>query len=163
MHLRNIEIFCDVAAKRSFSKGAEAHSVAQSSASQTVHMLEERLGTRLIDRSKRPLELTPAGEIYYNGCRKLLESVRRLEDRRLRAAALEVLSVPTRTAPTAGCGRDSPTPRFTCAWRLVRYLDRRDPAQHPDIFHTALTDPNPEIVKLARRRSEGRGVGMPSW
>ncbi len=81
MHLRNIEIFCDVAAKRSFSKGAEAHSVAQSSASQTVHMLEERLGTRLIDRSKRPLELTPAGEIYYNGCRKLLESVRRLEDR----------------------------------------------------------------------------------
>lgn len=81
MQLRNVEIFCDVAARRSFSKAARAHNVSQSSASQTVHMLEERLGTRLIDRSKRPLELTEAGAIYYDGCRRLLDSFHRLEDR----------------------------------------------------------------------------------
>ena len=51
------------------------------SASQAVSLLEKRLGTRLIDRSKRPLELTPAGQIYYEGCRELLERFRSIEDR----------------------------------------------------------------------------------
>ncbi|MFN0050791.1 MAG: LysR family transcriptional regulator [Planctomycetales bacterium] len=80
MHLRFVEIFCDVAQRRSFSKGAAAHAVSQSSASQAVHCLEERLGTKLIDRSKRPLELTPAGRVYYDGCRELLQRFRAIED-----------------------------------------------------------------------------------
>ncbi len=64
MHLRNVEVFCDVVKHGSFSKAAGAHQVSQSSASQAVHMLERRLGCRLIDRSQRPLQLTPAGEAY---------------------------------------------------------------------------------------------------
>ncbi|MGQ0634448.1 MAG: LysR family transcriptional regulator [Planctomycetaceae bacterium] len=80
MHLRFVEIFCDVAQRRSFSKGAQAHRVSQSSASQAVHYLEQRLGTKLIDRSKRPLELTLAGRVYYEGCRDLLERFRAVED-----------------------------------------------------------------------------------
>lgn len=81
MHLRNVEIFCDVVSQGSFSKAALAHEVSQSSASQAVNMLERRLGCKLIDRSKRPFELTPAGQIYYDGCRKILESFRHVEDR----------------------------------------------------------------------------------
>src|SRR6185436_5279628 len=81
MHLRFVEVFCDVAQRRSFSKGAAAHNVSQSSASQAVGMLEKRLGTKLIDRSKRPLELTPAGEVYFEGCRELLDRFRAVEDR----------------------------------------------------------------------------------
>lgn len=81
MHLRNVEIFCDVVSLRSFSRAAEAHDVSQSSASQAVLQLEKRLGTELIDRSKRPFELTEAGEVYFDGCRKLLDSYRKIEDR----------------------------------------------------------------------------------
>src|SRR5579862_4674480 len=81
MHLRNVEIFCDVVAHRSFSKAAIENEVSQSAASQAVHMLEKRLGCRLIDRSKRPFQLTAAGQIYYDGCRKILESIRHVEDR----------------------------------------------------------------------------------
>jgi DNA-binding transcriptional LysR family regulator len=81
MHLNHVEIFCDVVARRSFSKAAEAAGISQSSASQAVQALEERLGAQLIDRSKRPLELTAAGEIYFEGCRDLLDSFRRIEDR----------------------------------------------------------------------------------
>ncbi|MBI3865730.1 MAG: LysR family transcriptional regulator [Planctomycetia bacterium] len=81
MHLRFVEIFCDVAQRRSFSKGAQAQQVSQSSASQAVNHLEKRLGTRLIDRSKRPLELTQAGQVYFDGCRELLERFRTVEDR----------------------------------------------------------------------------------
>ncbi len=80
MHLRFVEIFCEVAQRRSFSRGASALDVSQSSASQAVNLLEKRLGTQLIDRSKRPLELTPAGEVYYEGCRELLERFRAIED-----------------------------------------------------------------------------------
>ncbi|MCA9067756.1 MAG: LysR family transcriptional regulator [Planctomycetaceae bacterium] len=80
MHLRNVEIFCEVVSLRSFSKAAEVHHVSQSSASQAVHQLEKRLETLLIDRSKRPFELTAAGRIYYEGCRDLLEGFRQIED-----------------------------------------------------------------------------------
>jgi len=81
MQLKNVQLFCDVVAKSSFSRAAEGHRISQSAASQAVQVLEDHVGTVLIDRSKRPLELTPAGQLYYDGCRKLLESFRRIEDR----------------------------------------------------------------------------------
>ncbi len=80
MHLRSVEIFCEVVQQRSFSKAAEVFRVSQSSVSQAVQSLEERLGAQLIARSKRPFELTPAGNLYFSGCRKLLESFHAMED-----------------------------------------------------------------------------------
>ena len=41
--------------------------------------LEESLGVQLIDRSKRPLQLTPAGKTYLRGIRGVLRSYERLE------------------------------------------------------------------------------------
>lgn len=81
MHLKDVEIFCEVVSRRSFSKAAEAHNMSQSSASHAVGALERRLGKQLIDRSKRPLELTAAGVIYYEGCREMLRAFRAVEDR----------------------------------------------------------------------------------
>jgi len=81
MHLKFVELFCDVVQYRSFSKAAAAHNVSQSAASQAVNLLEKHLETKLIDRSVRPFELTPAGEVYYEGCREIVESVHSLEDR----------------------------------------------------------------------------------
>lgn len=80
MLLRNAEIFCDVVACRSFSKAAEVRNLSQPAISQALQQLEEYLGTMLIDRSKRPFHLTSAGESYYEGCRKLFDGFRRLED-----------------------------------------------------------------------------------
>jgi len=54
------------------SKGAAHCGVSQSAASQHVQDIERRLGVNLFDRSKRPLELTPAGRIYHDFCRDLL-------------------------------------------------------------------------------------------
>lgn len=81
MSLRNVELFCEVARCRSFSKAAAQQQVSQSSVSQAINALEKRLGTALIDRSHRPLELTPAGRVYFDGCRELLDSFRAVEDR----------------------------------------------------------------------------------
>ena len=54
------------------SKGAAHCGVSQSAASQHVQEVERRLGIVLFDRSTRPLELTPAGKIYYEFCRDVL-------------------------------------------------------------------------------------------
>lgn len=80
MHLKFAELFCDVVQYRSFSKAAAAHGVSQSAASQAVHLLEKRLEVQLIDRSVRPFELTRAGEVYFEGCRGIVESMHALED-----------------------------------------------------------------------------------
>ena len=64
----------------SFSRAADENGISQSGASQVVHQLEQRLGVKLIDRSKRPFVLTPEGETYYEGCRKLVQRYDALED-----------------------------------------------------------------------------------
>src|ERR1700690_3631953 len=81
MQLESLKIFCDVVRSASFSRGATENGISQSSASQAVHHLEERLGLKLIDRSKRPLVLTPPGKVYFEGCRDLVERYLELENR----------------------------------------------------------------------------------
>ncbi|MGE3804615.1 MAG: LysR family transcriptional regulator [Gemmataceae bacterium] len=79
MQFESLKIFCDVARLRSFSQGAKANGVTQSAASQVVHQLEERLRVQLIDRSTRPLHLTPVGRKYYEGCQGLVAQYLELE------------------------------------------------------------------------------------
>ena len=79
MSFRNFELFCEVADCRSFSKAADRRGVSQSSVSQAVAHLEKQLELVLIDRSHRPLALTPAGQRYFEGCRELLAGFERLE------------------------------------------------------------------------------------
>jgi DNA-binding transcriptional LysR family regulator len=81
MQLESLKIFCDVVRWASFSRGAAENGISQSSASQAVHQLEARLGLKLIDRSKRPLVLTPQGKVYYEGCRDLVGRYEELENR----------------------------------------------------------------------------------
>ncbi|MGD9723837.1 MAG: LysR family transcriptional regulator [Pirellulales bacterium] len=80
MNLKALKIFCDVVGWRSFSRAADENGISQSGASQVVNQLERRLGVKLIDRSKRPFVLTPEGETYYEGCRKLVQRYDALED-----------------------------------------------------------------------------------
>lgn len=90
MQLRTLEVFCAVADLRSFSKAAAAFDLTQSAVSQAVQHLEDDLGSKLIDRSKRPLVLTEAGEIYVRGLRDVLRDYQCLTDRvRHRQSKLE--------------------------------------------------------------------------
>jgi len=72
-----LRLFKEIAATRSMSKGAAHCGVSQSAASQHVQEVEKRFGTRLLDRSKRPMDLTPAGRLYADYCR---EALRRQEE-----------------------------------------------------------------------------------
>ena len=80
MSLASIRLFCDVVREGNFSRGAARNGITQSAASQRIRSLEQELGVELIDRSTRPCGLTPSGQLYYEGCRDILERYERLED-----------------------------------------------------------------------------------
>ena len=93
MRLEYLKIFTDLARSRSFSQTAHMNGVSQSAVSQAVGQLEKRLGVILVDRSTRPLNLTPPGKAFWEGCSKLLEDYRELEASLGRAAASIATSV----------------------------------------------------------------------
>lgn len=94
MQIDALKIYCDVVRLRSFSRGAEANEVLQSTASLAVQRLEKHLGVALIDRSCRPWKLTREGRIFYDGARNLLESYYALESEvRSKPAADRVVRV----------------------------------------------------------------------
>ncbi len=80
MNLKSLKVFCDIVSRRSFSKAAADNGLSQSSASQVVGQLEAHLGVRLIDRSTRPPAATREGQIFFEGCRKILAAYDALED-----------------------------------------------------------------------------------
>jgi DNA-binding transcriptional LysR family regulator len=80
MHLEGLKVFCDVVRYRSFSRAASEHHVSQSAASQAVLQIEKRLGCDLIDRSKRPWNLTPVGKHFFEGCQEIVNRYVELEE-----------------------------------------------------------------------------------
>jgi DNA-binding transcriptional LysR family regulator len=89
MQLESLKVFCDVARCRSFSQAAQVNGLTQSAASQTVLHMEKHLKVLLIDRSVRPLQLTPLGQRFYEGCRELVARYYELEAS-LRSAGVEI-------------------------------------------------------------------------
>lgn len=92
MQFESLKVFCDVARLRSFSRAAAANHLTQSAASQIVLHLEKRMGVQLVNRSTRPLQLTPLGQKYYEGCKELVERYAELET--------TIRQAPTRMAAT---------------------------------------------------------------
>ena len=78
MHVETLKIFCDLADSRSFSKTAEKHLLSQSAISQQLAQLELAHKCQLITRKKRPIELTPAGQVFYKGAKEILERYEQL-------------------------------------------------------------------------------------
>jgi len=72
MDLDQLQLFRDIAQTRSISRGAEMNGLTQSAASQAVQEMERRLGVQLLDRSRRPLNVLPAGQLLYDFARDVL-------------------------------------------------------------------------------------------
>jgi len=80
MHIETLKIFCDLAELQSFSKTAEKHFISQSAVSQQLAQLELADKCQFLDRTKRPLELTAAGQLFYNACKDILERYEQLKN-----------------------------------------------------------------------------------
>jgi DNA-binding transcriptional LysR family regulator len=104
MQLEALKVFCDIAGLRSFSKAAAANQLSQPTVTRLVHQLEDRLGGRLIDRSRRPLQLTALGLAYHAGCQSLLEQYAQLEASLRRDGAELPLTVRVAAIYSVGLG-----------------------------------------------------------
>lgn len=71
LNLNRMAVFAAVAERGSFTAAAEAVGLTKSMVSQHVSALEDELGVRLMQRTTRSLRLTEAGEVFYEGCRKV--------------------------------------------------------------------------------------------
>ncbi|AVS86991.1 LysR family transcriptional regulator [Paracidovorax avenae] len=71
--------FVRVAELASFTQAAEALGIPKASASTAVQQLETQLGTRLLHRTTRRVQLTQDGQAYYERCKDLLADVDELQ------------------------------------------------------------------------------------
>lgn len=81
MRFQQLEYFLAVALEKNFSKAAEKLYITQPSLSHCIQRLEQQLETQLFDRTKTPVSLTPAGEVYLQFAKSVLEMQRQTKKR----------------------------------------------------------------------------------
>src|SRR5689334_12796345 len=72
MDTRQLQAFCEVVERKSFSQAAERLGVTQPAVSLQIRSLEKRLGTKLLDRSGRRVEPTESGQRLYRAAQRML-------------------------------------------------------------------------------------------
>lgn len=73
MNINQLKYFIAVAEYKSFTKAANLYYISQTAVTQQIHALEEQMGVLLVDRTKRPIALTPAGNVFLNEAKLILE------------------------------------------------------------------------------------------
>lgn len=77
--MSSMAVFRRVVEAKNFSAVARETNMSQSTVSKHIASLEERLGTKLLNRSTRSLKLTEAGKEYYHHCIRILNDFQEAE------------------------------------------------------------------------------------
>jgi DNA-binding transcriptional LysR family regulator len=86
LELRHLRYFTAVAREMSFSRAAEKLHIAQPPLSRQIKSLEDELGAQLLDRSSRPMRLTPAGRFFQIQAQQLLDRMAEVQTATARIA-----------------------------------------------------------------------------
>jgi DNA-binding transcriptional LysR family regulator len=70
--LNDLALFAMVVEHHGFSAASREMGIPKSRLSRRIAMLEERLGTRLLQRSSRSLKMTPVGQLFYERCKAIV-------------------------------------------------------------------------------------------
>ena len=73
MTINQLRYFVAVAEHQSFTKAATQYYISQTAITQQVQVLEETLGIKLIDRSTRPISLTPGGAAFLGEAKIIID------------------------------------------------------------------------------------------
>jgi DNA-binding transcriptional LysR family regulator len=147
MDTRQLQAFCAVVEKKSFSQAAERLGVTQPAVSLQVRALEQRLGQSLLDRSGRRVEPTEAGRRLYRSAQRMLA----LEEQLLDEVSADDGQLTGRLAIGASTGPGA---------HLVPLLLCEFQRDHPDL-HVALSiwDTQSVIDRVVDRQLELGVVG----
>jgi LysR family cyn operon transcriptional activator len=75
LELRHIRYFVATSEALSFTRAARQLNVSQPALSHSISQLEERLGSKLFERSVRGIRLTPAGKVFEKTARRVLREI----------------------------------------------------------------------------------------
>lgn len=75
MQVKQIECFVHLAETLNFSRTAEFLFITQPTVTHQINTLEDELGLKLFIRTKRKVELTPAGISFYNDMKEVLTKI----------------------------------------------------------------------------------------
>jgi DNA-binding transcriptional LysR family regulator len=74
-----LQTFAAVVRTRNFTAAADSLGVTPSAISKQISGLEERLGVRLLNRTTRSVSTTEAGQLFYQHCENIIESIAEAE------------------------------------------------------------------------------------
>lgn len=74
--LNDMAMFVEVVKAKGFRRAAEAIGVPNSTLSRRISGLEKAIGLRLLHRTTRKIELTEAGLIYFDRCKRIIDEAR---------------------------------------------------------------------------------------
>lgn len=77
--LQSMKVFRLVAELKSFAAAAERLGISPAMASKHVMHLEQRLSTRLLNRTSRSVSLSEAGAVYFDQSRQMLDALEEVE------------------------------------------------------------------------------------
>lgn len=104
MELRHFRYAIAVAEELNFGRAAARLNMSQPPLSQQIRQIEDELGVRLFERTKRSVKLTPAGETFVAEARSILKHIDDAQKATVRTARGEVgtLMVGTVTSTDSG-------------------------------------------------------------
>lgn len=144
--LDSMRVFLRVAETGSFTKAADLLDMPRATVSAAVQQLEAQLGSRLLHRTTRQVQLTHDGSVVLERCRHLLEDMEELESLfhdGSRASGRLKVDVPSRVA------------RLLIAPALPEFF-----RQHPDI---ELELGSSDVRWTWCRRASTASCGSASW
>ena len=75
-HLNDMSLFVEVVRAKSFRRAADAIGIPNSTLSRRISALEKAIGLRLLHRTTRKIELTEAGQLYFERSKRIVDEAR---------------------------------------------------------------------------------------
>jgi len=116
MELRHLRYFVAVAEELNFTRAAQRLHTAQPSLSQQIRNLEDEIGTPLLERTSRKVELTEAGKVFLAEARLIIVQSDRAISRARQAARDAATTITIGFVPAAEIGV---FPEILPRWRLM--------------------------------------------
>lgn len=149
MDIRQLRLFCRIVDRHSFSLAADELHITQPAASQQIRSLERELKTTLLDRSRRTVTPTDAGQVLYRYAREILD----LHER----ALTEILDLGELVAGKVTVGASTGPGEHVLPAMLTRFKERC-----PGVAVSLRVDDTHEVIEqVATREVEIGAVGAP--